>query len=75
MARTVDLDALRRRPWQSAGRGISAPPPSPWAGWNAGGRGKGSHIVLQRNGRTLVIPVHPNKHTYRSVLNDMERWS
>ncbi len=74
MARTVDLDALRRRLGNLRARDLRAAALA--LGWEERrGRGKGSHIVLQRNGRTLVIPVHPNKHTYRSVLNDMERWS
>ena len=74
MARTVDLDALRRRLGNLTARDLRAAALA--MGWaERPGRGKGSHIVLQRNGRTLVIPMHPNKHTYRSVLDDMERWS
>ena len=74
MARTVDLDALRRRLGNLRARDLRAAALA--LGWvERRGRGKGSHIVLQRDGRTLVIPMHPNKHTYRSVLNDMERWS
>ncbi len=74
MARTVDLDALRRRLGNLTARDLRAAALA--MGWaERARRGKGSHIVLQRNGRTLVIPMHPNKHTYRSVLDDMERWS
>ena len=74
MARTVDLDALRRRLGNLRARDLRAAALA--LGWTErSGRGKGSHIVLQRKGRTLVIPMHPNKHTYRSVLDDMERWS
>ena len=74
MARTVDLDALRRRLGNLTVRDLRAAALA--MGWaERARRGKGSHIVLQRNGRTLVIPMHPNKHTYRSVLDDMERWS
>lgn len=74
MARTVDLDALRRRLGNLTARDLRAAALA--LGWaERARRGKGSHIVLQRNGRTLVIPMHPNKHTYRSVLDDMERWS
>ena len=74
MARTVDLDALRRRLGNLRARDLRAAALA--LGWTERpGRGKGSHIVLQRKGRTLVIPLHPNKHTYRSVLDDMERWS
>ena len=72
MSRDVDLRALRRRLGSLKARELRAAALT--LGWLER-PGKGSHIVLQKGGRSIVLPVHPNKHTYRSVLDDLERWS
>lgn len=45
-------------------------------GWTVNkGRGKGSHYVAERNGRTITIPQNPAKKTVLSILKALERSS
>lgn len=38
-------------------------------------RGKGSHVVLAKDGHSMTVAVHANKYTDKSIIDDLERWS
>lgn len=74
MAKDVDFQALRRRAANlTAADLITA---GTRLGWTLNTKkGKGSHVALEKGGRTITVPMHQNKRTYQEIIGDLERFS